>query len=100
MTNNDNQTQTVKTVDRMPEETEKIATERINMLTDLVCSAYGLSYNELADRLGVNRSWLTRYRNGGIRQWSSAAVVDLVDMAAVLDGDSILKWLFVEDSSR
>ena len=89
-----------KTVERMPEETEKISTERISMLTNLVCSAYGLSYDELADRLGVNRSWFTRYRNGGIRKWSSAAVVNLVDMAAAVDSDSILRWLFVEDSSK
>lgn len=76
------------------------ATKRLNMLIDLVCSAYGLDYNGLADAIGVNRGWFTRYRNGGMRKFGFMAVVRIVDMAGNLTRNELLPWVFVKQPAQ
>ena len=84
---------------RRPENWHEIGTERIRLLVEFVCSVYGLSHAELADALGKNRGWFTRYLNGSIADWGAMTLFGLVEMCAAIDGKMLLDWLTVEDST-
>ena len=75
---------------------QEIATERIRRLVDFVADVYGLSYAELADALGINRGWFTRYRNGSIGDWGCKALFGLIDMCAAIDSKMLFDWLIPE----
>lgn len=81
---------------RVVEYDYELGTERLNQLTDFVCSMYGLSYAELADELGVNRGWFTRMRNGGFCEWRYGAVIGLIGMATRIDRKMLFKWVCVD----
>lgn len=78
---------------------QEIGTERMRMLTDFACSVYGLSHAELADLLGVNRGWFTRYYNGTIGNWGAQTLFSIVKMCAAIDRKRLLEWLTIEDSA-
>ena len=71
-------------------------TERLNQLTEYVCSVYGWSYAELADKLGVNKSYFTRMRNGGFGAWGYTAFCNLIDVAVDIDKTRLIDWLTVQ----
>lgn len=78
----------------------EIGTERINMLLDFVASVHNLTYNEVADKLGINRGWFTRYRNGGFDKWGASAVFGVVHMLFETSPEMVFDWLTAEDIKR
>lgn len=81
------------------EDFDTIGTERINLLTDFVCSVYGLNNHELADKLGVNRGWLTRMRKGSIGDWSYLTVTGIAELALNIDAERLFAWICCEETN-
>ena len=78
----------------------EVGTERVNLLTDFVCGVYGLSYLELADKIGVYRPHFARMLNAGLNGWGVNTLFKVVDLAAQVDSHMLMAWIFDEQDAN
>ena len=72
------------------------ANKRIETLIDYLCFAYQTDYNGLADLIGCNRGWFTRYRNASFGDKGVNTTMELVRLAANVDGKRLFSAVFAE----
>ena len=77
----------------MNRETEN---KRIETLIEYLCIAYQTDYNGLADLIGCNRGWFTRYRNASFGDKGVNTTMELVKLAANVSGKRLFGAVFDE----
>lgn len=70
--------------------------EFISIIIEYLCRAYQTDYNGLADMIGCNRGWFTRYRNAEFGQKGFDTTFALVKLAESVSGKQLLDVLLGE----
>ena len=70
--------------------------EFMNDIIEYCCRAYRVDYNGLADLIGCNRGWFTRYRNAEFGKKGHDTTVAILKLAADVDVKRLLCVLFNE----
>ena len=74
----------------------EIANRYVDTLIDYCCMAYQVDYNGLADMIGCNRGWFTRFRKASFGEKQSTIVISIVRLAEKVNGAQIIGALFGE----
>ena len=72
------------------------ANEFMGVLVEYVCYAYQVDYNGLADMLGIDRGWFTRYRNAEFSNKGAGTTFKLIELAANVSQKQLIGVLFEE----
>ena len=70
--------------------------ELMTVIIDYCCPAYQTDYNGLADLIGCNRGWFTRYRNAEFGKKGVNTTFKLIELATNVDRKQLCKALFNE----
>lgn len=70
--------------------------EFLNIIIEYLCRAYQTDYNGLADLIGMNRGWFTRYRNAGYLDKGVNTTMALLKLATSVDMKQLMNVLFSE----
>lgn len=72
------------------------ANKTIAALIEYLCVVHKTDYNGLADLIGCNRRWFTRYRNAEFRKKGAATTLKLINLATSVSRKQLVGVLFDE----
>lgn len=76
--------------------THEESNEFMAVIIEYLCRAYQTDYNGLADLIGCNRGWFTRYRNADFLDKGVNTTMALLELAANVNRKQLFDALFNE----